>query len=281
MVSDLGISTDPAKMSTISIWPTPTNCKQLQAFLGLASYYRHFVKDFAKIARPLHRLTEANSKFTWDSQCQNAFDSLRQKLVSAPVLALPDFATQFILDTDASDDGIGAVLFQRQKDGSEHVIACASRSLTKPERKYSVTRRELLAVVTFTNHFRQYLIGTPFKLRTDHNALVWLRNFKNPEGQLARWLEKLEEFSFSVEHRAGNKHHNADALSRRPATDIAIATTKIATDFLHEKYPELNLVSLQQNDSVISPVLRAKETKESQPSTDMVKQYDNRCRRLF
>ena len=94
VVSDLGILTDPAKTSAISTRPTPTNCKQLQAFLGLASYYRRFVKDFAKIARPLHRLTEANRKFTWDSQCQNAFDSLRQKLVSAPVLALPDFATQ-------------------------------------------------------------------------------------------------------------------------------------------------------------------------------------------
>ena len=108
-----------------------------------------------------------------------------------------------------------------------------------------------------------------------------MRNFKNPEGQLAHWLEKLEEFSFSVEHRAGNKHHHADALSRQPATDIAIATTKIATDFLHDKYPELNLVSLQQNDSVIGPVLQAKETKEGQLSTDMVKQYDYCCRRLF
>ena len=104
----------------------------------------------------------------------------------------------------------------QHKNGKEYVIAYASRSLTKAERNYSVTHRELFAVVTFTNHFQQYLLGRQFLLRTDHHSLTWLTNFKNPEGQLARWLEKLSEYSFEIVHRSGHKHNNADSLSRYP-----------------------------------------------------------------
>ena len=120
-------------------------------------------------------------------------------LVTAPVLAFPDFTRPFILDTDASDTGIGAVLSQSMEDGCEHVIAYASRVLTKPEHHYCVTRRELLAVVTFVQHFRPYLLGRKFLLRTDHGSLTWLWNFKEPEGQLARWLERLQEYNFKPE----------------------------------------------------------------------------------
>ena len=104
----------------------------------------------------------------------DCFDTLRVRLVSAPILAFPDFSKQFIVDTDASEDGIGGVLSQLHEDGTEHVIAYASRSLTKAERMYSVTRKELLAVINFITHFRQYLLGSTFKLRTNHNALTWL-----------------------------------------------------------------------------------------------------------
>ena len=164
VVSESDIATDPEKKEQVSSWPVPSNCKQLQAFLGLASYYRRFVKDFAKIARPLHRLTEANTPFNWDKTCQTAFDTLRVRLVSAPIFAFPDFSKQFIVDTDASEDGIGGVLSQIHEDGREHVIVYASRSLTKAERKYNVTRKELLAVINFITHFRQYLLGSSFKL---------------------------------------------------------------------------------------------------------------------
>ena len=147
--------------------------------------------EFAAIAKPLHHLTEKTAKFNWSLQCEQAFIELKQHLTSAPILALPDFSQQFILDSDASDVGIGAVLSQKQVDGSEHVIAYASRVLSKPERRYCVTRKELLAAVSFIKHFRPYLLGKPFILRTDHSSLTWLSNFRNPEGQLARWLEAL------------------------------------------------------------------------------------------
>ncbi|KAL5502336.1 hypothetical protein EMCRGX_G009089 [Ephydatia muelleri] len=116
------------------------------------------------------------------------------------LLPYPDYSKRFILDTDASNYGIGAVLSQISNDGSECVIAYASRSLSRQEQRYCVTRRELLAIVEFVQHFRQYLLGRQFTLRTDHGSLVWVRNFKEPEGQLARWLERLEEYDFSVIH---------------------------------------------------------------------------------
>ena len=142
-----------------------------------------------------------------------------------------------------------------------------------------MTRKELLSVVNFIVHFRQYLLGSTFTLRTDHNALLWLQNFKNPEGQMARWLEKLQEYSFEIEHRPGSKHNNADALSRRPNTS-PVSVTNISTDFVYDKYTgsATDLVTLQQNDPIIGPVIRAKEQGVQQPSSD---EYSGRCIRLF
>ena len=216
IVSQSGISVDPAKVDKVRHWPTPQNPKEVQQFLGLANYYRRFIQGFAQLAKPLHRRTERNFPFTWTDECQTAFDNLRQKLTSTPILAYPNFEKPFILDTDASNTGIGAVLSQAGDDGCEHVIAYASRLLTKPERQYCVTRRELLAVITFTRHFRPYLLNRRFTLRTDHGSLQWLRNFKEPEGQVARWLEALQELDFEIIHRRGRLHSNADALSRTP-----------------------------------------------------------------
>ena len=156
---------------------TPNSTKEVPQFLGLAGYYRRFIQDFAKIARPLHRLTERNASFKWTDDCQAAFSQLKS-LVSGPVLAYPDFSQLFILDTNASDTGIGAVLSQIDQASTRRVITYASTLLSKPERRYCVTRRELLAVVTFTQHFRHFLMGRHFTVRTDHGSLTWLKNFK-------------------------------------------------------------------------------------------------------
>ena len=263
IVSSDGIRTDPSKTEKVAAWPTPTCSRDVQKFLGLASYYRRFVKDFATIAKPLYRLTEKNATFVWDDEAQSAFSNLRQRLVTAPTLAFPNYDLPFVLDTDASDVGIGAVLSQRQKDGSEHVVAYASRTLSRPERRYCVTRRELLAVVTFVQHFRPYLLGQEFILRTDHGSLMWLTNFKEPEGQLARWLECLQEFNFETVHRPGKKHGNADALSRRPCSQCGRDETDQAgyrtiSTLLEDRSPN-EIRKLQLDDPITGPVLRALE----------------------
>lgn len=209
------MSTDPAKVAAVRDWPVPHSVGQLRSFLGLASYYRRFVKDFATIASPLHRLTQKGQVFQWSKDCADAFEQLRSALVGAPVLCYPDPQLPFIVDTDASNVGLGAVLSQEGENG-EQVISYYSRSLNRPERNYCVTRRELLAVILGLRHFRPYLYGRRFLLRTDHASLTWLLNFKEPEGQLARWLETLQDYDFEIRHRSGRLHANADALSRRP-----------------------------------------------------------------
>lgn len=225
VVPENGISTDPSKISVVEDWSIPVNLTEVKSFLGLRSYYRRFIPNFATIAKPLNRLTEKGTKFVWTKPCQDSFDSLRRALISAPFLAHPDFSKPFILDTDASDVAIGVVLSQVH-NGMERVIAYASRTLSKAERKYCVTRKELLAVVYFTKYYKHYLYGKEFLVRTDHSSLKWLLNCKNPEGQLARWFESLSNFQIIIEHRAGTKHKNADALSRIPCRKTCCAEEK-------------------------------------------------------
>jgi len=164
------VAVDPDKIKKVATWPTPNSTKEVQSFLGFASYYSRFIQDFAEMAKPLHRLTERGVPFKWTAECQAAFEELRQRLISAPILAHPDFGRQFILDTDASDTGSGTVLSQVDEEGRERPIAYGSRLLSKAERCYCVTRRELLAVVTFTRHFCPYLVGQSFLLCTDQRC---------------------------------------------------------------------------------------------------------------
>ncbi|KAK3086715.1 hypothetical protein FSP39_022396 [Pinctada imbricata] len=156
VVTEAGITTSQDKIKAIADWPVPRNVTEVRSFLGLCSYYRRFVPDFASIASPLHKLTNRNIEFQWTDTCQRSFDGLRHALMSAPILVNPDFSRSFILDTDASDLSIGAVLSQNI-NGEEKVCAYASRSLSKTERKYCVTRKELLAVIHFVKHFRHIL----------------------------------------------------------------------------------------------------------------------------
>ncbi|KAG1963495.1 retrotransposable element [Pimephales promelas] len=192
VVSESGVATDPTKVAAVRDWPPPTNITELRSFLGLASYYRRFVRDFATIASPLHQLTNKGRRFGWSEDCAVAFRQLKAALIDAPVLAYPDPNQPFLVDTDASNVGVGAVLSQRGENG-ERVVAYYSCSLSRPERNYCVTRRELLAVVLAVRHFRPYLLGTRFTLRTDHASLTWMLNFRQPEGQVARWLEILQD----------------------------------------------------------------------------------------
>ena len=290
VISRSGIAPDAAKIQKVATWPVPSSVKEVQQFLGMASYYRRFIENFAQVAKPLHRLTERTCTFQWTNECQVAFEDLRHRLSSAPILAHPDFNRPFILDTDASNFGIGAVLSQIGEDNKEHVVAYGSRLLNKAERRYCVTRRELLAVVTFCRQFRPYLMCRHFVLRTDHGSLSWLQNIREPEGQLARWLEQLQELDFKIVHRRGKKHTNADALSRRPCDqcgrnnhdqtncEVTIATTSVQPPQQGEPIEKLRETQLA--DPVLGPLLRGKETGHK-PSAMEVGNASRYTRRLL
>ncbi len=224
VISGDGIRVSSDKVAAVRDWPVPRCVTEVRSFLGTASYYRRFVAGFATIAAPLHDLTRQGATYVWSDECQEAFDTLKEALCGAPVLAFPVPGAKFVLDTDASDRGIGAVLSQlvpvgTDADGEqvfdERVLSYASRTLNHHERNYCTTRKELLAVVWFMRHFRPYLYGQEFVVRTDHASLQWLCNFWEPEGQIARWLQIVGEYNYTVQHREGKKHGNADGLSRQ------------------------------------------------------------------
>ena len=195
----------------------------------LCSYYRRFVEGFATIARPLHKLTEKKNPFRWTPECQESFMRLKQALCSSPILCYPTIRQNFVLDTDASGVGIGAVLSQVE-DGKERVVAYYSRALNKAERNYCITRKELLAVVEAVKHFHHYIYGVETVVRTDHGALTWLISFKNIEGQMARWLETLGAYDLKIRHRTGRKHMNADGLSRLPCDNCDYCSKREVRD---------------------------------------------------
>ncbi|GFY02063.1 retrovirus-related Pol polyprotein from transposon 412 [Trichonephila clavipes] len=194
IISAEGVRTDPDKISAVKDWNCPTVIYQLRSFLDLCTYYRKFVINFSTNTRTLHKLTEAKQKFIWTVGCNNAFTKLKDALTSALILSYAEIGKKFILDTDASHESIGAVLSQ-DIDGQERVIAYFSKCLSKPERNYCVTRKELLDIVKALEHFYRYLYGRRFLLQTDHASLIWLLNFKHPEGRIARWIQRLQEYT--------------------------------------------------------------------------------------
>ena len=185
-------------------------------FLGFVGYYRRFIPNFADIATPMVALAGKDVPFVWDPVCSTAFYALRDSLIHAPILVFPTETGQYILDTDASNFGLGGVLSQIQDD-VECVVAYCSCALRPSQRRYYTTKRDMLAAVAMCVQFRSYLRGAKFTLRTDHKSLVWLHRFKDMEGMMARWLHALQQFQFSLVHRPGKDHGNADGLSRVPS----------------------------------------------------------------
>ena len=190
------------------------------------------------------------------------------------------------MDTDASNQAIGAVLSQIQ-DGQERVVAYASKSLGKAERNYCVTRKELLAIVVYLKHFRQYLYGRRVTIRTDHGSLRWLTSFKEPQGQLARWLEIISEYDYHIVHRAGRSHGNADGLSRHPCTQCG----RIEEDFQNDEILACvlsadsggstdHMKKLQEADGDIKPVLMAKK-EENRPTDEQMSPWSHKAKRLL
>ena len=189
--------------------------KSLRSFLGLASYYRRFVPNFSKTAAPLHLLTRKNTPFVWTPTSQQAIENLKILLTNAPVLAFPEFSEDFLLETDASGAGLGAVLAQKQ-NGVVRPIAYASRTLQQHEKNYGISELEALGVAWAAKHFRHYLYGHHCEVFTDHVALKSLLSTPQPSGKLARWGMALQDLDLKIQYRAGKKNSNADALSRYP-----------------------------------------------------------------
>ena len=215
VITQNGLTTDPGKVQAVQSFPIPTNRTELKGFLGLANYYRRFVKNFSTIAEPLNRLTKKDQEYEWKQEQTEAFNQIKEKLTQQPVLARANFQKEFTLYTDASALGLGAVLAQKGEDQLMHVIAYGSRTTQGAEKNYGATELECLAVVWATEHFRHYLIGRKFRLITDHSALTSLLKMKEAEGKYARWIMRLQEYQFDITYRPGWMNQNADALSRK------------------------------------------------------------------
>ena len=221
IINSEGVHVDNNKTNIMNKFPIPTKKKDILSFLGLTGYYRRFVPNYSEISRPLVNLTKKNVAFQFEQEEKEAFETLKEYLTNAPVLSFPRFDLPFILQTDASNHGIGSVLAQRLDDG-EHPIAYASRQLKKAELNYTTTEKECLAVVWLIHHFRQYLEHDSFIIQTDHAALKWLLMQKEPVGRIARWITSIMQYKFTVSTRSGKYHLNADAFSRQMCKDTYV-----------------------------------------------------------
>lgn len=214
-----GILPNNERMQAIQNIPKPSNAKELQSFLGLLNYYRKWVKNFSIIAKPLYILLQKDIKFDWNSEHETAFATLKNSLLSPPLLKFPDYKKTFFIFCDACDIGIGAVLAQKY-EGKDCAIAFISRTLNGAETRYSITEKECLSVVWSINQFKSYIYGTSFIVVTDHSCLQWLKSLKSPNNRLTRWSLKLSEYDYIVQYRKGSLNINADFLSRNPSYNV-------------------------------------------------------------
>ncbi|KAI3443800.1 hypothetical protein Pfo_000465 [Paulownia fortunei] len=225
VVSKDGISVDPSKVEAVIKWPTPTNVSEVRSFLGLAGYYRRFVQGFSKIATPMTMLTRKNVKFLWTNACERSFEELKQKLTTAPVLTIPTGIGGFVVYSDASKNGLGAVLMQNGK-----VIAYASRQLKEYEKNYPTHDLELAAVVFALKIWRHYLYGEKCEIYTDHKSLKYFFTQKELNMRQRRWLELVKDYDCVINYHPGKANVVADALSRKSTSSLFVIQKSILLD---------------------------------------------------
>ena len=258
LVTPKGLKTNPRLVSAVKEFPVPHNLRETRQFLGLCSYYRRFIPSFAKIAQPLHNLTKKNTQFEWSEKCEEAFTTLKERLSSAPVLSYPSFEKDFVLETDASIEGVGAVLSQRQDDEQLHPIAFASRSLSPAERNYSITELETLAVVWALSHFHSYLYGHSVVVRTDHSAVRAVLESPNPSAKHAQWWTKVYGSgirNLRIVYRPGRANANADALSRSPlspAPETGIGEDEFQVAMIQSSSKDATISELLQKGGILT-----------------------------
>ncbi|KAD6455046.1 hypothetical protein E3N88_09752 [Mikania micrantha] len=210
VVNSEGIHVDPTKIEAIKNWDTLTTPTEIRSFLGLAGYYRRFISNFSKIALPLTKLTRKSEPFVWEQKQEDAFQTLKQKLCDAPILSLPEGCDDFIVYCDASHQGLGCVLMQREK-----VIAYASRQLKVHEKNYTTHDLELGAVIFALKIWRHYLYGTKCTIFTDHKSLQHIFDQKEHNMRQRRWVELLNDYDCVIKYHSGKANVVADALSRK------------------------------------------------------------------
>ncbi|GJR56238.1 putative reverse transcriptase domain-containing protein [Tanacetum coccineum] len=230
VIDNKGVHVDPAKVEAIRNWSAPTTPKEVRQFLGLAGYYRRFIEGFSLISKPLTKLTEKNKKYEWGTDEDEAFQTLKQKLCSAPILALPEGTENFVVYCDASHKGFGAVLMQREK-----VIAYASRQLKKHEENYTTHDLELGAVVFALRLWRHYLYGTKCTVYTDHKSLQYILDQKELNMRQRRWIELLSDYDCEIRYHPGKANVVADALSRKDREPIRVRSLVMT---VHTNLPE-------------------------------------------
>jgi hypothetical protein len=206
---------DPVKIAGIKNWPIPTKVKDVRSFLGFCNFYRPFIQGFAHLARPLNELTRKEAEWSWEDRQQKAFDELKKRVTTEPVLAHPILTDPFELEVDASGFAMGAVLLQKKEDGKKHPIAYYSKTLSAAERNYDVYNLELLAIVNAMDHWRPYLAGSPHKviIYSDHQNLLYWKEPHKISRRVAREVLMLSEYNFEIRHIKGTANGRADALS--------------------------------------------------------------------
>jgi hypothetical protein len=273
VISAGGVSVDPQKVEAVSNWGRPTSVTEIRSFLGLAGYYRRFVQDFSRIAAPLTRLTRKGVKFEWSEKCELSFQELKDRLTSAPVLALPDESGEYVIYCDASRQGLGGVLMQHG-----NVIAYASRQLKPHELNYPTHDLELAAVVFALKLWRHYLYGAKCQIFTDHKSLQYVFTQRDLNLRQRRWMELIKDYDCTIEYHPGKANIVADALSRRPSASLSHLRT-VRVPLLFELRATGVGLSVDEIGALVAsfhvrPVLidRVREAQFQDPSLDQMRQ---------
>ena len=264
IVSEKGIATDPKKIEIILNWPRPKTVTDLRSFAGFTNYYHKYIKDYAKIARSLFELTSGeNAKkkrhnIKWTDRCQQSFEQLKERCSQCPVLAYANYKSPFILHTDASTTGLGAVLSQKQADGTERVVAYASHSLNKAERNYDAHKLEFLALRwTVTDQFHEYLYRSPkFDVFTDNNPLMYILTKAKLDAMGLRWIASLGPYHFDLHYKPGKKNP-ADPLSRINWSSIESHMVKATFNLAQINWTRLTMAKESEGPKCINKGLRA------------------------
>ena len=226
-----GIRMDPKKVEAVKNWPTPRNVKDVQSFTGFCNYYRRFIKDYSKIAAPLHRFTKKGIPFKWNEEAEQSFQQIKELIIREPILQNFDPDKETFIETDSSDYAIGAALYQKDPEGRKHPVAFISKKLADVEERYPIHDKELYAIVEACRQWRTYLQGNKFPIQvfTDHKNLTWFFSTKELNRRLTRWWEELSPYDLKIIHTPGKENAQADALSRRPDHE---GTQKIVNSIL-------------------------------------------------